>query len=116
MDRHQTCRPVKVSCEFNHAGGNFIFLRTSMLILYKNDRKVRFVLFTKTSITKTNMIEEFDRSSGYYENKLHFVALFRTNCQRIYRLGTFNSNTVNSKFHLIPSFLEIFATFLLFHV
>ena len=33
-----------------------------------------------------------------------------------YRLGTVNSNTVNSKFHLIRSFFEIFATFLLFHV
>ena len=33
-----------------------------------------------------------------------------------YRSGTVNSNTVNSKFHLIQSFFEIFATFLLFHV
>ena len=36
--------------------------------------------------------------------------------QSIYRLGTVNSNTVNSKFHLIQSFFEIFATFLSFHV
>ena len=28
----------------------------------------------------------------------------------------FNSNTVNSKFHLIRSFFEIFARFLSFHV
>ena len=35
---------------------------------------------------------------------------------RIYRLGTVNSNTVNSKFHLIQSFFEIFARFLSFHV
>ena len=34
----------------------------------------------------------------------------------VYRSGTVNSNTVNSKFHLIRSFFEIFATFLLFHV
>ena len=34
----------------------------------------------------------------------------------IYRSGTVNSNTVNSKFHLIRSFFEIFARFLLFHV
>ena len=34
----------------------------------------------------------------------------------IYRSGTVNSNTVNSKFHLIRSFCEIFARFLLFHV
>ena len=33
-----------------------------------------------------------------------------------YRSGTVNSNTVNSKFHLIRSFFEIFARFLLFHV
>ena len=33
-----------------------------------------------------------------------------------YRSGTVNSNTVNSKFHLIRSFCEIFARFLLFHV
>ena len=36
------------------------------------------------------------------------------NCD--YRSGTVNSNTVNSKFHLIRSFFEIFARFLLFHV
>ena len=33
-----------------------------------------------------------------------------------YSLGTVNSNTVNSKFHLIRSFFEIFARFLSFHV
>ena len=33
-----------------------------------------------------------------------------------YRSGTVNSNTVNSKFHLIRSFSEIFARFLSFHV
>ena len=33
-----------------------------------------------------------------------------------YRSGTVNSNTVNSKFHLIRSFFEIFARFLSFHV
>ena len=33
-----------------------------------------------------------------------------------YRSGTFNSNTVNSKFHLIRSLFEIFARFLSFHV
>ena len=33
-----------------------------------------------------------------------------------YRSGTVNSNTVNSKFHLIRNFLEIFARFLSFHV
>ena len=33
-----------------------------------------------------------------------------------YRSGTVNSNTVNSKFHLIRSFFEILATILSFHV
>ena len=33
-----------------------------------------------------------------------------------YRLGPVNLNTVNSKFHLIRSFFEIFARFLSFHV
>ena len=33
-----------------------------------------------------------------------------------YRSGTVNSYTVNSKFHLIRSFCEIYARFLSFHV
>ena len=33
-----------------------------------------------------------------------------------YRSGTLNSNMVNSKFHLIRSFFQIFARFLSFHV
>ena len=50
LDQHQTCKPVMVSVvSSNPTGGNFIFKDTSMLILYKNDRDVRFVLFTKTS-------------------------------------------------------------------
>ena len=40
--------------------------------------------------------------------------LFHIN--KLYRSGTVNSNTVNSKFHLIRSFFEIFARFLSFHV
>ena len=36
--------------------------------------------------------------------------------QAYYRSGTLNSNTVNSKFHLIQSFFEIFTRFLSFHV
>ena len=34
----------------------------------------------------------------------------------LYRSGTLNSNTVNSKFHLIRSFFEILARILSFHV
>ena len=36
--------------------------------------------------------------------------------QTHYRSGTVNSNTVNSKFHLIRSFFEILARILSFHV
>ena len=36
--------------------------------------------------------------------------------QSLYRSGTLNSNTVNSKFHLIRSFFQILATILSFHV
>ena len=42
---------------------------------------------------------------------LRFFILFQN-----HRSGTVNSNTVYSKFHLIRSFFEIFARFLLFHV
>ena len=34
----------------------------------------------------------------------------------LYRSGTINSNTVNSKFHLIRSFFEILGRILSFHV
>ena len=40
---------------------------------------------------------------------------FHWSCS-LYRSGTLNLNTVNSKFHLIRSFFEIFARFLSFHV
>ena len=36
--------------------------------------------------------------------------------EKNYWSGRVNSNTVNSKFHLIRSFFEIFARFLSFHV
>ena len=39
-----------------------------------------------------------------------------TFCCSIYRSGTLNSNTVNSKFHLIRSFFQILARILSFHV
>ena len=35
---------------------------------------------------------------------------------RVYRFGTVNLNTVNSKFYLIQSFFEIFARFLSVHI
>ena len=44
------------------------------------------------------------------------VGQFKVSENQNYRSGTLNSNTVNSKFHLIRSFFEIFARFLSFHV
>ena len=50
LDQHQTCIPVMVSVlSSSPTGGNFIFLRhlkANLANLYKNDRNVRFVLFT----------------------------------------------------------------------
>ena len=44
------------------------------------------------------------------------VILCKAESHTWYRSGMVNSNTVNSKFHLIRSFCEIFARFLSFHV
>ena len=60
LDQHQTYKPVMVSVvSSNPTGGNFIFLDTSMLILYKNDRNARFVLFTKTSNATNSVLTEY---------------------------------------------------------
>ena len=49
LDQHQMCKPVMVSSvSSSPTEGNFIFKDNSMLILLKNVRNVRFVLFTKT--------------------------------------------------------------------
>ena len=63
---HQTCKPVIISVvSSNPTGGNFNFLDTSIVILYKNDRNVRFVLYTKTSseknITENLLLCEFNQ-------------------------------------------------------
>ena len=50
-----------------------------------------------------------NKSLGYQLFHIRFNLL-------LYRSGTVNSNTVNSKFHLVRSFFGIFARFLLFHV
>ena len=57
-------------------------------------------------------IENFNRKIGEIIEALNH----REGCAYFYRSGTVNSNMVNSKFHLIRSFFEIFARFLLFHV
>ena len=41
--------------------------------------------------------------------KLFFSWAQKSCYETVYRSGTVNSNTVNSKFHLIRSFFEIFA-------
>ena len=52
-----------------HTGGNLIFKDTSMLILYKNDRNVRFVLFTKTTINCKNSCTLFTNDSKFFNHK-----------------------------------------------
>ena len=60
---------------------------------------------------------------GYYREILYSFEAKRVICNLSfvitkstsdYRLGPVNSNTVNSKFHLIQTFVKIFATFLSF--
>ena len=63
--------------------------------------------------------DPLDRDSHYWHLVMATAAVTSKSwpvCTMNYRSGTVNSNTVNSKFHLIRSFFEIFATFLLFHV
>ena len=52
FDQHQTCKPVMVRVVSSNPTG--FFKDTSMLITFKNDRNVRFVLFTKTSNMSIN--------------------------------------------------------------
>ena len=68
----------------NPTGGNFIFFKmcTSMLILYKNDRNVRFVLFTKTSndfVTEWTAL--ISMKVFHTRNSFVFVVL----CERTFR-------------------------------
>ena len=74
LDQHQTCKPVMISVvSSSPTGGNFIFFK--MLVLYKNYRNVRFVLFTKTS-TISEELHEMKQicricsksTNGYYCN------------------------------------------------
>ena len=51
-----------------------------------------------------------------YVTITNFVLQFLRGRVLGYWSGTVNSNTVNSKFHLIWSFFEIFSKFLPFHV
>ena len=61
--------------------------------------------------------QSIDRANGVsVMNYMPFGKFVSNKYESIYRSGTLNSNTVNSKFHLIRSFFEIFARFLSFHV
>ena len=65
------------------------------------------------------MYESWSENNGYYLTRITSVELSLAEPLKSgfkYRSGTVNSNTVNSKFHLIRSFFEIFAKFLSFHV
>ena len=52
----------------------------------------------------------------HFQNALNTKVLLNYYFDGHYRSGTVNSNTINSKFHLIRSLFEIFARFLSFHV
>ena len=65
-----------------------------------------------TSFSRMLLLGPFRTTHSYFDNS---VSICPTSVS-YYRSGTFNSNTVNSKFHLIRSFFEIFARFLSFHV
>ena len=61
----------------------------------------------------SSLTDRFKRKNGRFVLMGFFLFARR---EKKYRSGTVNSNTVNSKFHLIRSFFEIFARFLSFHV
>ena len=62
---------------------------------------------TQAAFTASPSITSIDRSAG---------SILIMGITANYRSGTANSNTVNSKFHLIRSFNQDFARFLSFHV
>ena len=76
------------------------------------DLVIRSVAQAKRKLVE---IYEIEANTGCRD---HYVTRFIMNMMNIsqYRSGTVNSNTVNSKYHLIRSFFEIFARFLSFHV
>ena len=57
--------------------------------------------------------EHSKRETG---NLIYCSCIRRLSIHQYYRSGTVNSNTVNSKFHLIRSYCEYLATILSFHV
>ena len=64
-----------------------------------------------------NIVNYVSVNDEFYNVYVVYVVFFLKLLNKAsYRSGTLNSNTVNSKFHLIRSFFEIFARFLSFHV
>ena len=74
---------------------------------------VRYLFFSTLVIYVQSGVLAETRTSHTVNTYSSFLQTIR-NWQ--YRSGTVNSNTVNSKFHLIQSFFEIFDRFLSFHV
>ena len=70
-------------------------------------------LSTSTVMTNILSLNSANSVKTFRKNSIVKVGLFR---KPRYRSGMVNSNTVNSKFHLIRSICEIFARLLSFHV
>ena len=78
-------------------------------------RHLDVITFEKIMATKGYLIHDSERYFAHLG--IHtFKCSKGSNILFKYRSGTLNSNTVNSKFHLIRSFFQIFARFLSFHV
>ena len=94
LERHQTCKQVMVSIVSSSArGGNFIFLDTSMLILYKNVRNVRFMLFTKSSnIVKPE--HRFRRKTRLRSNSFSFIIILLATVRTIFSNFSLAAGTV----------------------
>ena len=63
-----------------------------------------------------NSSNEMRIMTNSYANNCHSIVCYFPILVSSYRLGTVNSNTVNSKFHLIQSFFDFLARFLSSHV
>ena len=79
------------------------------------ENEILEILFRKESLIETKSLGLFPQRANSIRQPGAMVMFTREDKMK-YRSGTLNSNTVNSKFHLIRSFFEIFARFLSFHV
>ena len=95
---------------FNSRENATIWTKTSWILFhFQKIKKYAWKNNVKKNEKYSYDLEQEMKMSNFDVNK------YVLNCA-LYRLGTLNSNTVNSKFHLIQSFFEIFARFLSFHV